>query len=124
MRLLAPVRRRLARRVLARSTANGLDLRQLRFLPEAVQLPLKRDGLDPLPEITDLRAEEPVTRLTELFGRGVWLVTGYDEARAVLADNAGHPGHVFNLGHGVHPTTDPGVLAAIVDLVHEAPVPA
>jgi uroporphyrinogen decarboxylase len=39
--------------------------------------------------------------------------------RAVLADNAGHPGHVFNLGHGVHPTTDPGVLAAIVDLVHE-----
>jgi uroporphyrinogen decarboxylase len=41
-------------------------------------------------------------------------------ARAVLADNAGHPGHIFNLGHGVHPTTDPGVLAAIVDLVHEA----
>jgi uroporphyrinogen decarboxylase len=39
--------------------------------------------------------------------------------RAVLADNAGHPGHVFNLGHGVHPTTDPGVLAAIVELVHE-----
>ena len=33
-------------------------------------------------------------------------------ARAVLADNDGHPGHVFNLGHGVHPTTDPGVLAA------------
>jgi uroporphyrinogen decarboxylase len=41
-------------------------------------------------------------------------------ARAVLADNAGHPGHIFNLGHGVHPTTDPGVLAAIVELVHEA----
>jgi uroporphyrinogen decarboxylase len=40
-------------------------------------------------------------------------------ARAVLADNDGHPGHIFNLGHGVHPTTDPGVLAAIVDLVHE-----
>ena len=39
--------------------------------------------------------------------------------RAVLADNAGHPGHIFNLGHGVHPTTDPGVLAAIVDLVHD-----
>jgi uroporphyrinogen decarboxylase len=38
----------------------------------------------------------------------------------VLTDNDGHPGHVFNLGHGVHPTTDPGVLAAIVDLVHDA----
>jgi uroporphyrinogen decarboxylase len=41
-----------------------------------------------------------------------------DGARAVLADNAGHPGHVFNLGHGVLPATDPGVLAAVVDLVH------
>jgi uroporphyrinogen decarboxylase len=37
---------------------------------------------------------------------------------AVLADNAGHPGHIFNLGHGVHPDTDPGVLAHITDLVH------
>ena len=40
-------------------------------------------------------------------------------ARAVLADNAGHPGHVFNLGHGVQPDTDPGVLHAVVELVHE-----
>jgi uroporphyrinogen decarboxylase len=39
---------------------------------------------------------------------------------AVLADNAGRPGHIFNLGHGVHPDSDPGVLAAIVDHVHEA----
>ena len=31
---------------------------------------------------------------------------------AVLADNAGQPGHIFNLGHGVHPASDPGVLAA------------
>jgi uroporphyrinogen decarboxylase len=28
-------------------------------------------------------------------------------------------GHIFNLGHGVLPETDPGVLARIVDLVHE-----
>jgi uroporphyrinogen decarboxylase len=40
-------------------------------------------------------------------------------AAEVLSDNAGHPGHVFNLGHGVHPDTDPAVLHAIVDLVHE-----
>jgi uroporphyrinogen decarboxylase len=39
-------------------------------------------------------------------------------ARRVLADNDGHPGHVFNLGHGVQPSSDPGVLAAVVDLVH------
>jgi uroporphyrinogen decarboxylase len=44
-------------------------------------------------------------------------------ARAVLADNAGHAGHIFNLGHGVHPGSDPGVLRAVVDLVHDQTVP-
>ena len=42
-----------------------------------------------------------------------------DEVRAVLADNDGHPGHIFNLGHGVLPDTDPTVLERIVKLVHE-----
>ena len=37
---------------------------------------------------------------------------------AVLADNAGHSGHIFNLGHGVHPESDPDVLAEIVRRVH------
>jgi uroporphyrinogen decarboxylase len=38
--------------------------------------------------------------------------------RDVLARNAGHPGHVFNLGHGVLPETDPAVLERVVELVH------
>lgn len=45
-------------------------------------------------------------------------------ARAVLRDNelatgGQHPGHIFNLGHGVQPDTDPAVLEAVVELVHE-----
>ncbi len=40
-------------------------------------------------------------------------------ARAVLDDAAGVAGHVFNLGHGVLPETDPDTLARLVDLVHE-----
>jgi uroporphyrinogen decarboxylase len=39
-------------------------------------------------------------------------------AQQVLNDNAGHPGHIFNLGHGVQPDTDPDVLHAVVDFVH------
>jgi uroporphyrinogen decarboxylase len=27
-------------------------------------------------------------------------------------------GHVFNLGHGVLPESDPGILGAVVELVH------
>jgi uroporphyrinogen decarboxylase len=40
-------------------------------------------------------------------------------AQQVLDDNAGHPGHIFNLGHGVQPNTDPGVLEQVVAYVHE-----
>jgi uroporphyrinogen decarboxylase len=40
------------------------------------------------------------------------------EVRRVLADNGGHPGHIFNLGHGVLPETDPQILGQVVSLVH------
>ena len=42
-----------------------------------------------------------------------------DRTRDVLRRNAGRPGHIFNLGHGVLPELDPGVLKQVVDLVHE-----
>lgn len=41
------------------------------------------------------------------------------EVLRVLAEGAEAPGHIFNLGHGVLPGTDPGVLGQVVDLVHE-----
>ena len=30
----------------------------------------------------------------------------------------GHRGHVFNLGHGVMPESDPDVLKRVIDTVH------
>ena len=36
----------------------------------------------------------------------------------VLARAGGRPGHIFNLGHGVLPQTDPGALGRLVELVH------
>ncbi|MEU4319453.1 uroporphyrinogen decarboxylase [Nocardia fluminea] len=55
------------------------------------------------------------------------LFAGFDaveaETRRIVreADEAitlGASGHIFNLGHGVLPDTDPGVLTALVELVH------
>ena len=46
-----------------------------------------------------------------------WAVVA-DRTRDVLHRNAGRPGHIFNLGHGVLPELDPGVLKEVVDLVH------
>jgi uroporphyrinogen decarboxylase len=40
-------------------------------------------------------------------------------ARWVLEENNHRPGHIFNLGHGVLPATDPDHLARLVDLVHD-----
>ena len=40
------------------------------------------------------------------------------ETTKVLLDAGGEPGHIFNLGHGVLPETDPGVLAQVVETVH------
>jgi uroporphyrinogen decarboxylase len=48
---------------------------------------------------------------------------GWDATRVavdhVLRRNGGRRGHVFNLGHGVLPGSDPGILREIVDHVHD-----
>jgi uroporphyrinogen decarboxylase len=41
------------------------------------------------------------------------------EASAILDRAGGRPGHIFNLGHGVLPETDPGALRRLRELVHE-----
>ncbi|GAA0435785.1 uroporphyrinogen decarboxylase [Actinoplanes capillaceus] len=51
------------------------------------------------------------------------LFAGWDtverETRRVLDQGKAAPGHVFNLGHGVLPETDPDILTRLVALVHE-----
>ncbi len=42
-----------------------------------------------------------------------------EQARWILAQAARRPGHIFNLGHGVLPPTDPDLLRRLVDLVHD-----
>ena len=45
-------------------------------------------------------------------------------ARDVLSRAGGRAGHIFNLGHGVVPGTQPAVLTRLVELVQEATVEA
>ena len=39
--------------------------------------------------------------------------------REIVEEGRAAPGHIFNLGHGVLPTTDPEVLTRVTALVHE-----
>jgi uroporphyrinogen decarboxylase len=41
------------------------------------------------------------------------------ETARILERAGGRPGHLFNLGHGVLPSTDPDSLGRLVELVHE-----
>jgi uroporphyrinogen decarboxylase len=39
-------------------------------------------------------------------------------ADRILEEVGGRPGHIFNVGHGILPETDPAVIRAVVDHVH------
>ena len=45
-----------------------------------------RDGLDPVPALEESRRHGDVVPIVRLLGTQVWMITGYDAARAVLAD--------------------------------------
>ncbi|UOQ90855.1 uroporphyrinogen decarboxylase [Agromyces endophyticus] len=75
----------------------------------------------------------PLDVAAERIGAGVPLQGNLDPAllaapwpvleaavRDVLEKGRVAPAHVFNLGHGVPPETDPTVLTRVVELVHEA----
>lgn len=83
--MLAPIRRQVLRWTMGRR--GGLDVTMVTKLPESTTYALRRDGIDPVPELARAREANPVTRLIRAFGMNVWLVSGYDEARAVLADS-------------------------------------
>jgi cytochrome P450 len=58
------------------------------MLPESALVPLQRERLDPVPELGRLREQAPISLMELPLGVRAWLVTGYDEARAVLAATA------------------------------------
>jgi uroporphyrinogen decarboxylase len=41
------------------------------------------------------------------------------EVRRLLSDYGDHPGHVFNLGHGITPDVEPDRVRVLVEAVHE-----
>lgn len=51
----------------------------------AIPMHFRRDRFDPVPEITRLRTEQPISRI-ELAWGSAWLVTRYDDVRTVLGD--------------------------------------
>lgn len=81
--------------------------------PDQALMPLRRNGLDPVPELARKHAEGPVTRLKMPFGLRGWLVTGYEESKTILA--ADHETFSNDFGNmigkvGIAAEDDPGGL--------------
>ncbi|KOV80726.1 cytochrome P450 [Nocardia sp. NRRL S-836] len=72
------------RRLLARLSRTGFDLESSWFVPSRVLAPLRRNGLDPVPELARMHAQGPVTKLP--LPVPAWLVTGYEASKQVLVD--------------------------------------
>ncbi len=82
------IKTRLGRRVITRAQRTDVDLTKLPFVPESLLMPLQREGLEPVAGMGQLRDVEPMSKLARLFGMNIWLVTGHDAARALLADTS------------------------------------
>ncbi|GAA4872402.1 cytochrome P450 [Actinomycetospora straminea] len=76
-----------ARRYLAWRSRRGLD--PVTLLPDHALTPLRREGLDPVPAMREAREDAPVRHFPLPFGVTAWLVTGHEEARAVLGRTQG-----------------------------------
>jgi uroporphyrinogen decarboxylase len=83
------------------------------------------------PDVVGVDWRVPIDVARERLGTGMAVQGNLDPAvclspwdavetkvRDILRRNARRPGHIFNLGHGVLPETDPDVLRRVVDLVH------
>ena len=80
---------------IARRAVGSLDMARLSRSPAMV--PLRRDGLDPVAELGELRRQAPITKLTRILGTNAWLVAGYAEARSVLADHGAFSNDIRSL---------------------------
>ncbi len=77
-------------------------------------MPLMRNGLDPVPELALRQRDQPVSRLEFPFGITAWLVTGYDDVRAVIGDTKSFSNDFSNVvastGGQATAAQDPGGL--------------
>ncbi|NKQ58947.1 cytochrome P450 [Amycolatopsis sp. K13G38] len=100
----------LGRKYIQRKQKKGVDL--LSLLPDSTLMPLRRDVLDPVPELSAAREQAPVSRLKLPFGLRAWLVTGYDEAKSVLTATGKFSNDYTNLmpSTGMSEEQNPGGL--------------
>lgn len=84
-------------------------------------LPVDVVGLDWRLSIAEAR-QRGITKTVQGNLDPSYLIGSWDEiekrAKVIIEQGVEHPGHIFNLGHGVFPEVDPEVLKKLTNLVH------
>ncbi|MFD9600742.1 cytochrome P450 [Streptomyces sp. NPDC056708] len=111
---------RFGRTYLSRIQKYGIGSSTIRLLPEDLLMLLRRDGLDPVDKLAGLRAKAPVSKVSLPFGMDAWLVTGYEESKAVLGSADGFSTDFAHLATnaGVAAEQSPGGLGFSDPPVH------
>jgi cytochrome P450 len=118
--LVSAVRSQVLGRLARRIAGTGGPYAGLALLPDKVLWPLHRDGLDPVEQMAQRRRQEPVSRLSVPFGLRVWLVTGDEPVREVLASLDGFSNDFGRFAGkiGISVGQDPGGLGFADAPVH------
>ena len=82
------------------------------LIPDYALVPLRRDGIDPVPALREAREDNPIRDFPLPFGVKAWLVTGHEEAREVLGRPQGSPptSATSSGGPGIGSGQNPGGL--------------
>lgn len=83
----------------------GIDLSRIAFIPDSTKVPLQRDGLDPLPQMREIRETQRLRKLDLPFSFDAYLVTGHAETREILTDRSSYSNDIRHLFHGDGPAT-------------------
>ncbi|MFT4265556.1 MAG: cytochrome P450 [Nocardioides sp.] len=95
--LTAAVRRLALRWAMRKSSTGFPDITTLRKVPEHLTYPLRRDAVDPVPQLAEQRAIDPVHRIGDILGIKIWLVSGHEESKVVLADKTSYSNDIRHL---------------------------
>lgn len=111
---------RVGRMYLARIQKHGISSSLINRLPENLLLPMRRDGLDPVARLSARQAQTPLYQVPLPFGMDAWVVTGYDEVKAVLGSTDGFSSDFINIAGnaGVVAEHNPGGLGFSDPPVH------
>ena len=101
----APIRRRVLRLAMRRQASPLPDITTLQKVPEHLTYPLRRHAVDPVPELAEQRAQDPVTLIGNVLGLDIFLVSGHEESKRVLADSSAYSNDMRHL-LGARPRTE------------------